>query len=321
MEDMMIKEDIKIPVDHGRAVIATTVERPRNGKNSDVLIVMIPGSGPVDRDGNMRGMRASIYKQLADALVQSGFAALRYDKIGVGESTGDFNHAGLYDAVQCVSDIIDYCNSTEDMVFNKIFLLGHSEGTIIATLSASRKHVDGIILLCGAGTSLKSVITSQNEALLSEIASKSGFTGLLLRKLVSPEKQRLKQKKLFDKVMQTNEATVRISGRIVQAKWLREHLSLNDQKILQLLSSLKCKVLVIHGSKDVQSPIKPFYHLKNLALDHIRTVMIDDMNHMLKKQKEACSLLALKKIYKKSANEPISHEIVDEIENWLQAMR
>lgn len=295
---MMIKEDIKISVDHGRIEIAATVERPGNGKNPDVLIVMIPGSGSVDRDGNMRGMRASIYQQLADALVQSGFATLRYDKIGVGESTGDFNRAGLDDAVQCVSDIIDYCNSSEDMAFTKIFLLGHSEGTIIATLSASRKQVDGVILLCGAGTSLKNVITSQNEALLSEIASKSGVAGALLRKIVSPEKQRLKQKKLFDKVMQTNEATVRVSGRIVQAKWLREHLSLNDQEILQILSSLTCKVLAIHGSKDVQSPIKPFYHLENLALDHIQAVMINDMNHMMKKQKKACSLLELKKFIK-----------------------
>lgn len=318
---MMIKEDIKIPVDYGRIEIAATVEKPGDEINSDVLIVMIPGSGPVNRDGNMRGMRASIYQQLADALVQSGFATLRYDKIGVGESTGDFNRAGLDDAVQCVSDIIDYCNSSEDMAFTKIFLLGHSEGTIIATLSASRKQVDGIILLCGAGTSLRSVITSQNEALLSEIARKSGFAGALLRKLVSPEKQRLKQKKLFDKVMQTNKATVRISGQIVQAKWLREHLFLNDQQILQLLSSLTCKVLAIYGSKDVQSPIKPFYHLKNLDLDHVQTVMIDDMNHMLKKQKEACTLLALKKIYKKSANEPIVSELIDEIKNWLQAVR
>lgn len=318
---MMIKEDIKIPVDYGRIEIAATVEKPGDEKNSDVLIVMIPGSGPVNRDGNMRGMRASIYQQLADALVQSGFATLRYDKIGVGESTGDFNRAGLDDAVQCVSDIIDYCNSSEDMAFTKIFLLGHSEGTIIATLSASRKQVDGIILLCGAGTSLRSVITSQNEALLSEIARKSGFAGALLRKLVSPEKQRIKQQKLFDKVMQTDEDTVKISGRKIQAKWLREHLSLSDQRIIQLLSSLTCQVLAVHGSKDVQSPLEPFNYLKNLNLNHVHMVMIDDMNHMLKKQQEQISLLALKKIYKKSASEPIASELVHEIVTWLQAMR
>ncbi|WMM26103.1 alpha/beta hydrolase [Tissierella sp. MB52-C2] len=316
----MIKEDIKIPIDHGRRQIAATVERPGSGKNSDILIVMIPGSGPVDRDGNMRGMRANIYKQLAGALGQEGFATLRYDKIGIGESKGDFNCVGLEDAVQCVSDIIDYCNLSEDMAFRKIFLLGHSEGTIIATLSASRKQVNGIILLCGAGTSLKSVITSQNELLLSEIANKSGLAGMILRKLISPKKHRLKQQKLFDKVMQTEEPTVRISGKIVQAKWLREHLALNDQKILELLSSLNCKVLAIHGSKDVQSPIKPFYCLKGLTLDNIQTIIIDDMNHMLKNQKESCSLLLLKKIYKKLANEPIVYDLIHEIENWIQAI-
>jgi hypothetical protein len=44
-------------------------------------------------------------------------------------------------------------------------------------------------------------------------------------------------------------------------------------------------------------------------------------SNVLKKQKEACTLLALKKIYKKSANEPIVSELVDEIKNWLQAVR
>jgi pimeloyl-ACP methyl ester carboxylesterase len=317
----MIKEDIKIPVDNGRLVIAATLERPRNENSSDILIVIVPGSGPVDRDGNMRGMRTSLYKQLAHALVQSGFSTLRYDKIGVGESTGDFNRTGLYDAVHCVGDLIDYFKLAKDRPFHRIFLLGHSEGTIIATLSASSKHVDGIILLCGAGTSLKSVMIYQNEALLSEIASKPGLSGALLRKLVSPEKQRLKLKKLFAKVTQTNQAAVRVSGRTVQAKWLREHLSLNEKEILDMLSSLECKVLAINGGKDIQSPIKPFYQLKNLALDNVQTVMIDDMNHVLKKQKEACSLITLNKIYKKSAKEPIAFEIVNEIENWIKAMR
>lgn len=321
MGDTMIKENMKISVDYGSLVIGATLVRPGNDSKSDILVVIVPGSGPVDRDGNMRGMRANLYKQLADALTKSGFATLRYDKIGVGESTGDFNRAGLYDAVQCICDIIDYFNSNESIAFNRIVLLGHSEGTIIATLSASRSNVDGIILLAGAGTSLKSVMTSQNEALLSEIANKSGLSGVLLRKLVSPEKQRLKQKQLFDKVTQTNDATVRISGRIVQAKWLREHLSLNDKEILNILSSLTCKVLAINGSKDVQSPIEPFYNLKNLALANVRTVMIDDLNHMLKQQKEACSLLALNKIYKKSAYEPISSELVDKIAKWLQSIR
>ncbi|MFS0647233.1 alpha/beta hydrolase [Siminovitchia sp. 179-K 8D1 HS] len=317
---MMTEEDIKISTDQGRLVIGATLAKPGIERKSDILIVIIPGSGPVDRNGNMRGMRTNLYKQLSDELTKAGFATLRYDKIGIGASTGDFNCAGLYDTVQCISDIIDDVNSNESIAFNRIVLLGHSEGTIIATICASRKHVDGIILLAGAGTSLKSVMTSQNEALLSEIASKPGFSGALLRKLVSPEKQRLKQKQLFDKVTQTNEATVRISSRIVQAKWLREHLSLNDEEILNILSSLSCKVLAINGGRDVQSPVEPFYHLRNLALDNIRTVMIDDMNHMLKNQKEACSLLALNKMYKKSANEPIAYELIDEIAKWLQTI-
>lgn len=314
----MKRESIKIPVNHGNFQVAATIEGPGSGGDPEALIVMIPGSGPVNRDGNLKGMGGSIYQRLADSLVQSGFATLRYDKIGVGESTGDFHQAGLEEGVQCVLDIIDYCNTKENMAFKKIYLLGHSEGTIIATLAASRTMVDGVILLCGAGTALKTVITAQNEAMLSEIASKPGFSGALLRKVVPAEKQRQKQQRLFDKVLATNEATVKISGRVVQAKWLREHLALTDEEVMQRLSDLKCRVLAIYGSKDVQTPMEPYGQLNNLGLDHIQPVLIQEMNHMLKKQEEACSLLDLKKIYRKSADQPIHPELVEVITRWLQ---
>lgn len=53
----------------------------------------------------------------------------------------------------------------------------------------------------------------------------------------------------------------------------------------------------------------------------MKMVVIQDMNHMLKTQKDACSLLALKKIYNKQLKEPITAELIHEIETWLQTIR
>lgn len=53
----------------------------------------------------------------------------------------------------------------------------------------------------------------------------------------------------------------------------------------------------------------------------MKMVVIQDMNHMLKRQQDACSILALKKIYNKQLKEPITAELIHEIETWLQTIR
>ncbi|GCL74272.1 hypothetical protein PN4B1_42180 [Paenibacillus naphthalenovorans] len=60
--------------------------------------------------------------------------------------------------------------------------------------------------------------------------------------------------------------------------------------------------------------------MKNLDLENVHTVVIDDMNHMLKKQDQAYSILTLNKIYKNLKNEPISSELVNEIKHWVQTI-
>src|SRR5690625_5149077 len=69
--------------------LAGTITRP-DGAGPFPAAVIVPGSGPVDRDSNLKRKRLDVTRQLAVALAEAGVASLRYDKRGVGESTGDF---------------------------------------------------------------------------------------------------------------------------------------------------------------------------------------------------------------------------------------
>ena len=221
----MTEIDLLIPIQTNQLNVGATLSSLNGSEN---LIIVIPGTGPVDRDGNVKELQANLYKELTDRLTGNGFATLRYDKPGVGQSTGDFNRIGLWDLVETVLGIVNYFKTSEQYAFKKIILLGHSEGTIIATLASERIQVNGLILIAGAGSALKSVMMGQNNHVIDEIANKKGLSGFLLNRMITKEKLIKKQANLFDKVNQSDEDFFKISGQKIQAKWLREHLKIDD---------------------------------------------------------------------------------------------
>ncbi len=69
------------------------------------LVLMIHGTGPLDRDENMPGQQLNVFNAIAHCLVEEGIASLRYDKRGCGKSSGDYYRAGhsdlINDAIHC----------------------------------------------------------------------------------------------------------------------------------------------------------------------------------------------------------------------------
>lgn len=313
----MLEKELYIPVGDSQMQISATLTY----ENSlETLVIIIPGTGKVDRDGNVKEMRANLYKELSDKLSLNGFATLRYDKLGVGKSTGDYYSVGLWDLLESIKSIITYFRCSKDYKFKRIVLLGHSEGTILATLLVGKIHVDGLILIAGAGSSLKSVMLAQSNLLSEEVNNKKGIAGALLRSMISKDKIYKKQMQLFDKVSQSNEDFIRVSGQKIQAKWLREHLSIDDAFVNQQLMSINHPFLVINGDKDLQIDNSSLSKLETLNNPNKSIVTIAGMNHMLKYQIEACSILKLKQIYMKMVKLPISDELLIEITKWLNNM-
>jgi pimeloyl-ACP methyl ester carboxylesterase len=148
--------------------LAGTLLVPSGGSKAVVLI--IPGSGPTNRDGdNPLGVRAQPYKLLAEGLAQQGIASVRIDKRGMfgsGRAVADANAVTIDDYVQDTLNWIDVIRRR--LPAHCVWLLGHSEGGLVALATAhaagSRESVCGLVLLATAGRPLGAVLRSQIEA-------------------------------------------------------------------------------------------------------------------------------------------------------------
>lgn len=109
------------------------------GQGPFPAIILITGSGPQDRNEAIAGHKPFLV--LSDYLTRNGFAVLRYDDRGVGESTGTFSSENrwkptLSDFAQDAAAAYRFMQSIPAIDMQKIGFLGHSEGGYIASAAA-----------------------------------------------------------------------------------------------------------------------------------------------------------------------------------------
>ncbi|MEW6750879.1 MAG: alpha/beta fold hydrolase [Candidatus Latescibacterota bacterium] len=112
--------------------------------------VLVSGSGPHDRDGQVAGHRP--FRVLADQLARQGVAVLRYDDRGVGGSEGDFGSATALDYVVDALAGVDFLAGQPRVDGGHVGIIGHSEGGLVAPLAAAESdQVAYVVLLAGPG--------------------------------------------------------------------------------------------------------------------------------------------------------------------------
>jgi len=144
------QEDVYFENKNAQVTLAGTLTFPL-GKGPFPAVILIAGMGPNDRDYGMMGHK--LFLVIADYLTQQGLAVLRYDKRGIGKSTGVYS-ASLtsQDFADDVKAAIDYLKKRSDIDPKKIGLIGHSEGGMIAQMvAAQNKDVSFVVLLAAAG--------------------------------------------------------------------------------------------------------------------------------------------------------------------------
>ncbi len=151
-----------VAVDSTGAVLHGTLTLPRSGAGPFSAVLLLPGSGPVDENGNAPGaLGNSMYQQLAYDLTCEGYAVLRYDKLGLAPSTGNGNDVTLATYVRNTRDLVTWLARRSAINPHEIILMGHSEGGLIALAAAPGLKIAGVISLEGPGEPMARIIESQ----------------------------------------------------------------------------------------------------------------------------------------------------------------
>ncbi|MCA1055694.1 alpha/beta hydrolase [Rossellomorea aquimaris] len=278
------------------------------------VIIMVHGSGPVDRDSNAKRMPMNIFKELSALAVDEGFATLRYDKRGLGASGGDYHATGVYDLVDDVQAVVNFAKEHEEIDNKRIILLGHSEGTILTPLMNDRDPVAGLILLAPCAEKLAETTKWQREEMVNEIRSMKGFQGWLLKVLKVDQKILKMNDQLTEKILGTDEAVITYKGKKVNAKWNREHA---DVDVSESLINVTCPVLAISGTKDVNVKMDDAKKVCTLVKGECESHLLKDLTHILRKTETEYLLSKILNGNKKLMKKPLDGEVKDIIRQWL----
>jgi alpha-beta hydrolase superfamily lysophospholipase len=152
-------EETKIRVGNIDAVLTTPpdVERPP-------VVLLVAGSGSTDRDGNGPQIKPATLKKLSEQLAARRIATLRYDKRGAGGWKPEFGRPEDFrfkDYVDDAAALVGYLRSSGK--FPRVVLVGHSEGGLVAILTARRVPVDRLVLLATAARRQGDLLKAQLE--------------------------------------------------------------------------------------------------------------------------------------------------------------
>lgn len=150
---------------HNAAItLAGTLTLPESGAPHPA-VVMITGSGPQNRDEELFGFKP--FHMIADHLTRNGVAVLRYDDRGVGGSTGSVSEATTEDFARDVLAAVDFLKNRSDIDPERIGLIGHSEGGIVAPLAASMSdEVAFMVLVAGTAVSGAEILMEQGALIM-----------------------------------------------------------------------------------------------------------------------------------------------------------
>lgn len=232
-------------------------------QNDAPLAIIIPGSGPTDRNGNQQMMQNNSLKKLAHALAQNGISTFRYDKrIFTMLKAGDFKEEDIrFD--NFVSDAISVITYFKEKGVQNISLIGHSQGALVAMLAAKQEPVQKLISLEGPGQPIDQIILDQLE---KEAPG--------LRQNAADAFNDLKETGKAEKFSIGLMSLLRPSIQPFMLSWMKYDPA-------QVISELSIPVFVITGSKDLQVPEGEGILLKK-ANPNVKLLDIQNMNHVLK---------------------------------------
>jgi hypothetical protein len=232
------------------------------------VALIIAGSGPTDRNGNIGGMPGAndSYRMLARALAERGIASVRYDKRGIAASGAAATSEAELRFETYVEDAVAWLRLLrEDPRFSTVTAVGHSEGSLIGMLAARQAGADRFVSLAGVGRPAAEVLRGQLRPALP--AALWAESERILRGLAGGEQTATVPAELM--------ALYRPSVQPYLISWFRYHPA-------EELARLTIPALVVQGTTDVQVTVGDAEALAG-SRQGVRLEIIEGMNHVLKR--------------------------------------
>lgn len=239
----------------GPSRLAGTLSTPP-GPGPFPAIVIVPGSGAVNRDGDLFGHQ--FYRVLADDLTRRGFAVLRSDKRGLGESRGSFDSATTADFASDIEAGVAFLRTRKEIDPQRIGLIGHSEGGIIAPMVAGKDpRIVFVVMMAGNGirgdqmlldrTRRQRMAGQKAADIERELALQKAIFAAVTADLPAPERESrarqlyLDAQKAYGRAFSPDELAPLLSP------WMRSFLASDPVPMLQ---RPRCAILALVGDKD-----------------------------------------------------------------------
>jgi hypothetical protein len=270
--------ELSIPHTTGDFSISGSLSYPqqasRDFSTKYPCIVLISGSGAQDRNEEILGHRPFLL--LADRLTLAGYSVFRYDDRGTGKSTGTFDGATSADFSTDVVSVMNYLKKMPMVDSNRMVLMGHSEGGMIANMvAAQHPEIYGVVSLAGPGVKgadllieqqcliSKAVGASEKEVKKIRSFSEAFYPILILDSL--PLVRKNAEVFLTDYVKSIKKKELKKNGIEDQNTWVQMNLSayVNPWMLFFLnynpafdLKNIRCHYLALNGTTDLQVPSK-----------------------------------------------------------------
>jgi len=257
------------------------------------LVILIPGSGPTDRNGNQSFMKNDMLKKLAEGLSENGIASFRYDKRIVKQlRTRNLDKNIRFD--DFVTDAKSVVNHFKPS-YKSIIIAGHSQGSLVGLL-ATEVGVDGFISLAGAANSIDQII-------LEQISKTAPYFIADTKRVLEV----LKSGQTTTDFPQPLSSMFNLEIQPFMINWMQYNPK-------ELIKDLEIPVLILNGTKDLQVNSTEAQLLKE-AKEDAELFIIENMNHLL------FEINGDDLVNSKSYNDktyPVMPEVIERIVDFIQ---
>jgi pimeloyl-ACP methyl ester carboxylesterase len=296
MGDDVREVDMTVTADDGLR-LAGTLTLPA-GAGPHPAVLLLHGSGRLDRDGNTARLRMEAGPPLAAALAKDGIATLRYDRRGVGATPGDWRATGFTDNRRDGAAAVRALAGRPDIRADAVAVVGHSEGAVHAMSLGARPDVAAVVLLAGFARLGEDALRRQAGMIVRELPA---FVRPILRAFAARQLARIKA---------ASTDVTRVAGVPVNARWMRELLAHDPRPDL---ASIRVPVLAVTGGKDVQVDAADLDEIRRLVPGEAEVHRIADLTHLLRRDPGRPSVRS----YRRLLRRPVDPDLLVQVSGWL----